>query len=287
MWKEAESLGLHIEQEGELKFLNYKVNYCLTIVTHQFKTNRRSKGQMNSSDLIQCPYDRAHMISENRMQSHLYKCERNHKNIIKLLCPFNATHRIDNAEFMTHITSCPNRRVIEWHKYVVKGEQGCKSIPYTEPKLPEPEENWDEEPPCETYDPSKYTERSSVLRKPIGISKAERKVFYEMEVQRLNRIQSIGIDHSDTDEDEVYSEDLTRKEKDKSTMVSINPCLGLGRGTNFRKKKTMEMRPGLDSSNKSESSGFSYSRDTNKDKIGFKVTMNFSFGRNAEMGKTK
>ena len=41
-----------------------------------------------------CPYNPAHQITIERIQSHLIKCRRNHPNSNHVICPFNASHHI-------------------------------------------------------------------------------------------------------------------------------------------------------------------------------------------------
>ena len=100
---------------------------------------------MNFDLLITCPYDKSHLIYESKMQLHLFKCERNHKNTKKIICPFNSTHWLDNTEYMLHINIWPNGQVIEAHKYDIDRGQVLRPQPFKDRDLPTPEENWDDE----------------------------------------------------------------------------------------------------------------------------------------------
>ncbi|XP_069691626.1 protein D7-like [Periplaneta americana] len=154
--------------------------------------------------LIPCPYNLSHSIFESRMQAHLVKCARNNPAIKMLVCPFNATHRLRMGNYICHINTCPNRKVIEGLKYETRDQVHFQLPPYEEPICPPLEENWDEEGPTVTYNPQAYAESSLVLRKPTGVTKSERKAFYQSERRRLNQIQGIYNEVPVTGTKEAY-----------------------------------------------------------------------------------
>lgn len=84
----------------------------------------------------------------------------------KMVCPFNAIHHVDKPDYQYHVSTCPDRRVIEGHKYEVQesvhGDLQLAS--YHEPELPVPEENWDAETQATTYDPTEHVEAAPVVR---------------------------------------------------------------------------------------------------------------------------
>jgi hypothetical protein len=131
-------------------------------------------GKMQKEDpLIQCPYNRSHIILTSRMQAHLVKCRRNYPMSDKQVCPFNAIHHVDKPDYQYHVSTCPDRRIIEGHKYEVQDSvHGDLSVTqYHEPGLPLPEENWDAETNVTTYDPTQHVETAPVVRMLYGATK--------------------------------------------------------------------------------------------------------------------
>ena len=71
---------------------------------------------MNVQDpeaLIQCPYDKVHMIRRKRLPYHLQKCRRNYVGKAFKVCPFNARHEVPEPEFHHHLVHCPNKGMVE------------------------------------------------------------------------------------------------------------------------------------------------------------------------------
>ncbi|XP_075054102.1 protein D7-like isoform X2 [Mixophyes fleayi] len=66
---------------------------------------------MDSEDLLQCPYDKNHMIRPSRFPYHLVKCRENNKSVAKVLaiCPYNARHRVPKKELDLHMQSCESK----------------------------------------------------------------------------------------------------------------------------------------------------------------------------------
>lgn len=73
---------------------------------------------------MDCPYDNCHKVREDRMEIHLLKCQRNHKNKDFVVCPFNFAHHMPKNEYDHHTKTCTDRKI--FHKS--KTEQN------TEPK---------------------------------------------------------------------------------------------------------------------------------------------------------
>jgi len=86
---------------------------------------------MNFDDLVQCPYNKAHMIKRSRVQYHLIKCKKNHPNVTLAICPYNASHHIPKEEEKAHLFDCRDRRIVEMQKYnePLPGHHGCLSNP--------------------------------------------------------------------------------------------------------------------------------------------------------------
>uniref|UniRef100_A0A1B0G8S2 CHHC U11-48K-type domain-containing protein n=1 Tax=Glossina morsitans morsitans TaxID=37546 RepID=A0A1B0G8S2_GLOMM len=102
------------------------------------------------SNLLQCPYEKSHQILESRMQFHLIRCQRNHPNAPKGVCPFNVTDVFNDAELEFHLKTT------------------------TSPPKPKYEstENWDDEPPVRSYNPSEHARKAPVLRSFPGTEKS-------------------------------------------------------------------------------------------------------------------
>uniref|UniRef100_A0A0B6ZKG0 CHHC U11-48K-type domain-containing protein n=1 Tax=Arion vulgaris TaxID=1028688 RepID=A0A0B6ZKG0_9EUPU len=68
---------------------------------------------MENDALIECPYDKAHMITPNRMPYHLIKCRKNFPTMDLAVCPFDASHEVLKAELKYHMMNCPNKVLLE------------------------------------------------------------------------------------------------------------------------------------------------------------------------------
>ena len=150
---------------------------------------------------ITCPYNPSHQITQERIQTHLVKCRRNHPDMDMKICPYNASHHIPKAEEQYHVTTCPDRKIIELSKYSwalqvryyirynntlsglqKPGEHGDLSVP--EPVRMNSrdiamvmcrDENWETEATIrQSYDPQKKCAKSNVLRKIQGATPSER-----------------------------------------------------------------------------------------------------------------
>ncbi|XP_032686305.1 uncharacterized protein LOC116851214 [Odontomachus brunneus] len=68
-----------------------------------------------SSDnkMVQCPYNKCHIMPSSSLQRHLVNCEKNYRENDKVICPYNATHRLNKLEIAEHIKICPTKKVVE------------------------------------------------------------------------------------------------------------------------------------------------------------------------------
>ncbi|KAK2179924.1 hypothetical protein NP493_466g02015 [Ridgeia piscesae] len=64
-------------------------------------------------DLIECPYNSAHLVKALRFPYHLIKCRKNNPTMDYVVCPFNARHEMPSAELRYHIARCIDRTVLE------------------------------------------------------------------------------------------------------------------------------------------------------------------------------
>ncbi|KFB41438.1 AGAP013152-PA-like protein [Anopheles sinensis] len=150
--------------------------------------------------MLQCPYEQAHLIRPERMQIHLIKCERQHKNVKLLKCMFNYSHHIKPEDYAEHLRLCDDRRLIETSLYLLEGEvaRGIGKPSSTtgattgvmDPQTKQAvwgEENWDDmnEAP---YDPEKHCLENKIIRKARLLTKAEKREFYKAESQRHDEL---------------------------------------------------------------------------------------------------
>ncbi|XP_073526139.1 protein D7-like isoform X2 [Phyllobates terribilis] len=101
---------------------------------------------MDSEALLQCPYDKNHMIRPSRFPYHLVKCRENNKAVAKVLaiCPFNARHRMPKQELDLHMQSCESKCPLA---PIPDDAVMQKAEPISNWQSPPCEENWDEEEP--------------------------------------------------------------------------------------------------------------------------------------------
>ncbi|KAH8261650.1 hypothetical protein KR044_012977, partial [Drosophila immigrans] len=135
------------------------------------------------NDFVTCPYDKSHRLLRGRLPKHLISCGRNLVNSHQwVVCPFNTTHRCIKEELSEHLKECEDAA---W----LKGAGSCSDQRSTadvpKPVLVECDENWDEEPPVPSYNPSVYCEENNIMRTLKGHSKAVRRNFRESERRRL------------------------------------------------------------------------------------------------------
>ncbi|XP_062134803.1 gametocyte-specific factor 1 homolog [Drosophila sulfurigaster albostrigata] len=135
------------------------------------------------NDFVTCPYDKAHRVLKGRLAKHLIKCSRN-LGISEewTICPCNTTHHIKRKDFAEHQKECPEANWLRASTVRSDNGNGQQSV---KPVLVECDENWDDEPPVEAYDPSVYCEENAIIRTLQGHSKAARKEFRESERRRL------------------------------------------------------------------------------------------------------
>ncbi|KAK6187081.1 hypothetical protein SNE40_006329 [Patella caerulea] len=139
-------------------------------------------------ELIECPYDKVHMIRAKRYQYHLMKCRQNHAGQDYAICPFNAKHEMPKPELRYHMSNCPFRvaveREIEYDENRRNGEKidlkGCTDVPPYNAASTILDENWDAEIPIHArmgVDPSFF--ENLQYRNTSGMQRSERKEFYQ------------------------------------------------------------------------------------------------------------
>ncbi|EFN76763.1 gametocyte-specific factor 1 [Harpegnathos saltator] len=69
---------------------------------------------LNDNDkVVQCPFNKNHIVFNSRIQRHIVKCEKNYDSNYRVMCPFNATHRLSKSEIAEHIETCSSRKIVE------------------------------------------------------------------------------------------------------------------------------------------------------------------------------
>jgi len=166
-----------------------------------------------------CPYDPTHQITVSKIQKHLVKCRRNHKDSQHVICPYNASHHIPKAEEQYHLAHCVDRRIVEMGHYSLTLEKPglhghLMEIPQPKPrelnttlfmKEDEEEEDWEREMSgvkLQSYDPQLKCEKSNVLRRLQGATPSERKKFYANEKVRHEQLRTVEANEENSEEEE-------------------------------------------------------------------------------------
>ena len=62
------------------------------------------------SELLSCPYNKEHRITQRKFIWHVSKCKKTHSRLQALECPYNSTHYIPPEEYDHHISKeCAQR----------------------------------------------------------------------------------------------------------------------------------------------------------------------------------
>lgn len=197
-----------------------------------------------------CPYNPSHQITVSRIQKHLVKCRRNHKDSELIICPYNASHHIPKSEERYHLAHCCDRRIVELDKYSWAMERPGRHG-YLEPPPSRPEENqqmslflddeedWDRElrgARIKSYDPQKKCEKSNVLRRLQGATPSQRKEFREKEKIRHEELKTVKEGNARREEEE---------EDSKGGFHSPRPSLftqeSLARPSTLKDRKSSEL----------------------------------------------
>ncbi|XP_043477489.1 uncharacterized protein LOC122508279 [Leptopilina heterotoma] len=172
--------------------------------------------------LLTCPYDKSHRILKSRMQYHLVRCRKNHpcdKSEMET-CPYDATHIISKAEFPYHLENCFKRGTVV--NFITSKEPnrsvGAVSMDtIINVYVPPQNENWDNEPPEQTYDALKEVKNKCVSIPQVGyLSKAKRKLHIQAERLRIRNLETSDADQFNPpprnrrqNEEEEEEEDVT------------------------------------------------------------------------------
>ncbi|XP_066252142.1 gametocyte-specific factor 1 homolog [Euwallacea similis] len=141
----------------------------------------------NNDEQVMCPYNPAHFIRKCRMDVHLVKCRKSHKNSEKLaICDFNSKHRIPEPELEYHLQCCPNRNIVELDISVEDTAHSCPLQPNSSGTSTVPiDTSWDGED-VPTYNPQEYCESQPILRRLDTEPAAVKRNFRIAERLRFN-----------------------------------------------------------------------------------------------------
>ncbi|XP_026837987.1 gametocyte-specific factor 1 homolog [Drosophila erecta] len=136
----------------------------------------------NFEEYVVCPYDSSHRILPVRLTYHLTRCAKNFPSSKLVRCPYNTTHLHSAADIRNHVIECPDRSTAE--RFMLPDV-----LPPAEPRarefLIESAEDWDADPPVQTYNPATYCENALVIRNLQGAQPAVRRAFRESERRRF------------------------------------------------------------------------------------------------------
>lgn len=151
--------------------------------------------------VVQCPYERSHLIVPDRLSVHLVKCRKNHPNTNVKICPYNSNHHIQAARYDTHLDDCDSKdlAVHLLQESIAESRQNCSvgsidsgicsiSPSPTNASNIEDEEDWEKDLIAEPYDPVKRSLEMNVIRKPRGLTPGQRREFVLQERIRLRAI---------------------------------------------------------------------------------------------------
>ncbi|XP_013871690.1 gametocyte-specific factor 1 [Austrofundulus limnaeus] len=117
---------------------------CRLIPETRTQHEKEEHGKYDPDKLLQCPFDKNHLIRSCRFPYHLIKCRKNHPKLASELktCPYNARHLVQKHELAYHVETCEDRVSVDpdagntsrgWH------------VPVSTWVNPNMSEDWDKE----------------------------------------------------------------------------------------------------------------------------------------------
>ncbi|XP_069087126.1 gametocyte-specific factor 1 isoform X1 [Pleurodeles waltl] len=105
---------------------------------------------MDSEDLLQCPYDKNHLIRPSRFPYHLVKCRENNPKAAKdvATCPYNARHRVPKQELQLHILNCLDKSLTENFQAINLNTEKQQPVHQSNWQAPPCQENWEDDDDC-------------------------------------------------------------------------------------------------------------------------------------------
>lgn len=146
--------------------------------------------------LEQCPYEKSHLITPDKLITHLTKCRKQHlkkfatPNIV--VCPYKSIHHVPRSELDHHVKNCDGRdlavhMLLDPSNANTKKRESSTNIGQKEIRNCEvvtDDEDWETQQIKAPYDPASKIMEMEVTRKPVGLTKSERQEFYANERKR-------------------------------------------------------------------------------------------------------
>jgi len=138
--------------------------------------------------LVQCPYEKSHLVTPDKLITHLTKCRKQHLKKYPtptiVVCPYKSTHHVPEAEFENHVENC-DAKDLAVHMLLERSTPAIKPTASIASALNgarndevvTDDEDWETQQIRAPYDPAARIMDKEVLRKPVGLTKAERKEF--------------------------------------------------------------------------------------------------------------
>lgn len=147
--------------------------------------------------MLECPYNKAHRVQATAMARHLYKCRKMYPDTQFVICPFNHAHRIAEPELKMHTATCEDRANFDMYKYCITTAAATHGTseaqepeliynnedPIARDKVQDDDECWDDLR-IPAYNPQEYCANAKIIRKATLKTPAEKRKFYEEEIQR-------------------------------------------------------------------------------------------------------
>lgn len=144
--------------------------------------------------LVQCPYEKSHLITPDKQITHLTKCRKQHLKLYPndpkiIICPYKSTHHVARTEYAHHLENCDSKDLATHMMLEASSSLKKQPVPIIEAQEKRngnitDEEDWETQQIREPYDPAKAILDKEVIRKPVGLTKSERKIFCEKERER-------------------------------------------------------------------------------------------------------
>lgn len=86
---------------------------------------------MSTSDIMmECPYNKAHLIIRHRMPFHIVKCQKSYAGPPLDTCAYNAMHRLPAGAMTKHLEQCAEYHIFMKESYLKKNPMPANSIAF-------------------------------------------------------------------------------------------------------------------------------------------------------------
>merc|ERR1712110_480521 len=142
----------------------------------------------------QCPYEKTHLVTRDKLFTHLTKCRKQHlkkyADPLIIICPYKSTHHVARHEMPYHLENCDGKDLVTHVLLATSSSLNQKTNErryFTSALVRNRERSdthWEYDQIREPYDPATAILEKEVIRKPVGLTKSERKVFCRDERER-------------------------------------------------------------------------------------------------------